>query len=172
MVCFNETATFNSTCHFVPARLWSSIWTFPINRSQVKLEKRWQPHVARWPCRAIGMPSSVIEASPSSITFGDTSGCCGHETRSPLRATKRPSNCIVREPVITLPPWSVSSSTRIRFIIIRQRRSMLELRLTGRNPRAVGFQSIRFDPPIYYFWGLRIPIGNGSEFSIVGIGVN
>lgn len=85
-----------------------------------------------------------------------------------VRATKRPSNCIVREPVITLPPWSESSSTRIRFIIIRRCRSMLELRLTRRNPRAVGFQSIRFDPPVYYFLGLRISIGNGSEFSIVG----
>lgn len=84
----------------------------------VKLETSEQPHVALCPCRAIGTPSSVIEASPSRITLGLMSGCRGHETSSPLRATKRPSKRIVVEAVMTFPPWSVSSSRRIRSIMV------------------------------------------------------
>lgn len=56
-------------------------------------------------CRAIGTPASVNDVSPYSMRLGDTSGCFGQETRPPLRATYRPSYCIVCEPVSTLPPW-------------------------------------------------------------------
>jgi len=83
-----------------------------------KLEIRRQPHVAQCPCRAIGAPLSVIDSSPSSITFGFTLGCFGHDTSSPLRATKRQSKRIVDEAVMTFPPWSVLSPRRMRFIMI------------------------------------------------------
>ncbi len=46
------------------------------------------------------------------MALGDTLECRGHDTQSPLHATKRPSKRIVAELVLTLPlwPWLVSAS--------------------------------------------------------------
>lgn len=50
-------------------------------------------------CCAISVSVSVNDMSPSSMTFGDTSGCLGQKTRSPLRATYPPSYYIICDPV-------------------------------------------------------------------------
>lgn len=80
---------------------------------------------------------SVINASHSSITLGETSGRCGHYTRSPLRPTKRPSKRVVVDPVSTLPSWSVPSSTRTRFIMPFLRISTVSVATPGTQSDAL-----------------------------------
>lgn len=85
--------------------------------SYTRLGMKLHPQVAWWALP--GNRYAVVGdlSSPSMMTLGCTSRCCGEVTWSPLRATRRPPYCILSEAVTTSPPRSVVSLSRIRSIM-------------------------------------------------------